>query len=267
MSSSFSFTRLGKLITKQFYENARFYTFSLLALAGLLALTFAFWLGTSRPNYHEEVTYFIFLFGLFITGTVFASLSFNMLGSRDKGVYWLGVPATHLEKLVCIIFYTTIVYFVLYCLCFLIIKSLAVIIIKQLIKENPSYTYIEVDGFNEGFGKVVPYFICGFFAVQALYLLGSVYFSRYTFVVTTVIGAILFFAFGFYLTVIHNKMFDNNISWDIVDAKKYNIGIRNSYYLYSISPTLVNILKYIVQFACAPLFWVVTWYRLKEKEI
>ncbi len=104
MSSTLSLTRLGKLITKQLFENSRLYIFSILALFGLLSLVFAFWFVAAGPNYHEEQTYIIFIFGLFIAGTVFAGMSFNMLGSKDKGIYWLSVPATHLEKLICTIF-------------------------------------------------------------------------------------------------------------------------------------------------------------------
>ncbi len=98
MTSSFSFSRLGKLITKQFYENSRLYTFAVLAIVSLLGLIFAFWIVATGPNYNEENTWFIFLIGLFVTGSIFASMSFSMLGSKDKGIYWLGVPATHLGK-------------------------------------------------------------------------------------------------------------------------------------------------------------------------
>ena len=220
MFSSFSLSRLEKLITKQFFENARLYTYSVLALAGLLALAFAFWIATGKPDFHEEATYVIFLFGLFIAGSVFASMSLSMLGSKDKGTYWLGVPATHLEKLVCTIFYTTIAFTAIYCLCFFTIKWLAIIAIKELVKENPSLSYIQMSESNSGgFARAIPYFMYGFFAVQALYLLGSVYFSRYTFVVTTVIGSVIIFAFAYFLTRIHDGML-GPVNWNMVSVKK-----------------------------------------------
>lgn len=269
MFSSFSLSRLGKLITKQFFENARLYIYSVLALAGLLALAFTFWIATGKPDYHEEATYVIFLFGLFIAGSVFASMSLNMLGSKDKGMYWLCVPATHLEKLVCTIFYTTIAFTAIYCLCFYVIKWIAVIAIKELVKEKSLLSYTEMSESNSGgFGKAIPYFIYGFFAVQALYLLGSAYFSRYTFVVTTVAGSVIFFVFAYYLTRINDNMFgQGNWNWNIISMKKFDAGIKNGYLLYSVSPFVSNIVKYAVQFAWAPLFWIITWFRLKEKEI
>lgn len=266
MSSTFSFSRLGKLITKQLFENSRLYIFSVLALFALLAIIFTFWISASGPNFREEETYIIFLFGLFIAGSVFASISFNMLGSKDKGIYWLGVPATHLEKLICTIFYTTIVFTIAYCLCFYIVKMLAIAFLSEYMKKLPGSTYTELTDFKHGFGSVIKFFIYGYFAVQSLYLLGSVYFSRYSFIITTVASAFIIFVFVYYLSRIHDNML-GPVGWDLISAKKWDAGVKDGYFLYSISPTVANIFKYLVQFAWAPLFWIVTWFRLKEKEI
>ncbi len=71
-------------------------------------------------------------------------------------------------------------------------------VLKELIKENPQLSYTEMGGLGQGFGEAIPYFIYGYFAVQSLYLLGSVYFRRYTFILTTVVGALLFFILDFF---------------------------------------------------------------------
>ncbi len=261
MSSTFSFSRLGKLITKQFFENSRLYIFSALALFGLLALVFAFWIGTGGPRYYEQETYIIFLFGLFTSGAAFAAMSFGMLGSKDKGIYWLSVPATHLEKLICTVFYSTIVFTIVYCICFYTVKSVSVAFIEEYIRKHPGAAYIELNDFEHGFGGAIKYFIYAYFAVHSLYLLGSVYFTRYSFVLTTVIGSAVIFAFGYYINRIHYNMPGE---WEVTSLRKNDAG---GYLLYSISPAVKNMLKYTVQFAWVPLFWVVTWFRLKEKEI
>jgi hypothetical protein len=264
MSSTFSISRLGKLIVKQLFENSRLYIFSVLALFGLLSLVFAFWISATGPHFYEVGAYIIFLFGLFITGSVFASMSFNMLGSKDKGIYWLGIPATHLEKLICTIFYSTIVFTLVYCLCFYIIKTISISFLTEYIKNNPGMSYEPLTDFEHGFGAAIKYFIYAYFAVQSLYLLGSVYFSRYSFVITTVVGALLIFAFGYYINRIQNNLHG---VFDMTSLIIRDSGIKDSYLLYSLSPTISNILKYLVQFAWAPLFWIVSWFRLKEKEI
>jgi hypothetical protein len=268
MSSTFSFSRLGKLINKQLFENARLYTFSVLALFGLLALIFAFYIAVGGPEYREENTWFIFLIGLFIAGTIFASMAFNMLDSKDKGIYWLGLPATHAEKLVCTIFYTTVCFTVVYCICFFIVKYLAVLFIVEYIKDKPLFSYKEMGDYSKGFGEVLPYFLYAYFALQAFYLLGAVYFSRYTFVLTTVVGAIVIFAMAYYINRLDDAMFDKDgISWQLVSANKYNVQEKGKYHQYSLSPGIISVLKYFLQFAWAPLFWIISWYRLKEKEM
>ena len=261
MSATFSFSRLGKLIAKQFYENSRLYLISTLALLGLLSLAFTFWITVAGPNYQEEETYFIFLFGLFLAGAIFASMSFNMLGRKDKGIYWLGIPATHLEKLVCTILFSVVLFFIVYCLCFYLVKSIALTYLDSRV----GAIYTEMNGSNDGFGSVFKYFLYAYFAVQSLYLLGSVYFSRYSFIVTTVVGALVMFLFVYYITQIDRFMEPD--SWELFTVKRADANVQDSYFLYSVSPTVVDIIKYAVQFLWVPVFWVATWYRLKEKEI
>ena len=266
MSSSFSLSRLVKLIKKEFFENARLYLLSILALFGLLALIFTFWIGVSDPDYHEEGTYLIFLMGLYISGSAFASMSFSKLGSKDKGIYWLGIPATHSEKLICSIFYSTILFTIVYCLVYYAVKSLAISFLLEYIKKYPGSTYTEMTDFEHDFGGVIRNLVFGYFGVQSIYLLGSVYFSRYSFIVTSVLGAFILLIFGYYLTRLNEHILGNNIVWNLITADKSG-DVQEGVYRYSVSSGLADFLTYAIRYAWAPLFWVITWIRLKEKEI
>lgn len=265
MSSTFSFSRLGKLITKQFFENSRLYLFSILALIGLLSLVFGFWFLAAGPRYDERETYNIYISGLFVAGTIFASMGFHMLASKDKGIYWLGVPATHLEKLICTILFSTLLFTIVYTLCFLLVKTIGVSLIEGFINNHPGTTYEKVDIFEKGAKSHILYFLYAYFAVQSLYLLGSVYFPRYSFIVTTVAGALIIFVFVYYVSELDDK-FMEGFAWNIVSARKAE-GTVGGYFLYSVSPAVASICKLALQFAWAPVFWLVTWYRLKEKEL
>src|SRR5690606_27517759 len=164
-----------------------------------------------------------FLFGLFLAGTIFASMSFNMLGRKDKGIYWLGIPATHLEKLVCTILFSTVLFFIVYCLCFYLIKSIALTYLATKI----GAVYTEMQASEDGFGSVIKYFLYAYFAVQSLYLIGSVYFSRYSFIVTTVIGALVMFVFVYYITQIDRFMEPD--SWELFTVKRADVNVQDSY--------------------------------------
>ena len=267
MTTTFSFSRLLQLIRKQWIENSRLYLYSVLALLGLLGLIMIFWVISDGQHYSEDSLYIIFLFGLFIAGAVFASMSFSMLGNKEKGTYWLAFPASHLEKLLCMIFYNVIVFTIVYCACFFLLKSAAVGYVNSLVAEYPGkYTFRRsVWDSNRSFLGVVPYFLYAFFAVQAFYLLGSVYFSRYTFVITTIAGSALIFLFSYYSIELTQGTF-HGYSWNGDHLRKYS-GDYNTYQRYSLSPWVSDLFWFFVKYIWAPVFWVVAWYRLKEKQI
>ncbi len=145
MNNAFSFSRLWLLIKKQWFDNVKLYMLSILAVFGLMAIVFFIWTWTSGPNYDEVETYIIFFVGLFVTGLIFASITFGALGDRPKGIYWLSVPATHLEKLICGIFYSTILFTTFYFACFYIIQPITLIVLEM----KPGYSVKRIPHWNE----------------------------------------------------------------------------------------------------------------------
>jgi hypothetical protein len=267
MTTTFSFPRLLQLIRKQWFENSRLYIFSILAMLGILGLVMIFWVITDEPNYSEDSLYIIFLFGLFIAGSVFASMSFSMLGNKERGTYWLAFPASHLEKLICMIFYNVVVFTAVYCACFFLLKSMALSYVNSLVAGNKDYSFrVSSWDSDRSFLGIVPYFLYGYFAVQSFYLLGSVYFPRYSFVITTVVGSALILVFVYYSAEILKGSFYEEFSWNGDHLRKYE-GDFTSYKRYDLSPVLTDILTFAIKFIWAPVFWVVAWFRLKEKQI
>src|SRR5215216_3364287 len=100
MNNTLDISRLMRLMRKHWIENFSFYGMAALALFGLLAVVFTIWLAGSSLNYAEGGLYLIYFSGLFIAGCILASASFSMLGDKAKGGFWLGLPASHLEKFI-----------------------------------------------------------------------------------------------------------------------------------------------------------------------
>jgi hypothetical protein len=268
MTTTFSFPRLLQLIRKQWFENSRLYLFSTLALLGMLGLVMFFWLIADGKNYSEDSLYIIFVFGIFISGAVFASMAFSMLGNKEKGTYWLAFPASHLEKLICMIFYNVIVFTVVYCACFFLLKSLTVTYVNSLVAGDPqAYTFRRsIWDSNHSFLGLLPYFLYCFFAVQAFYMLGSVYFPRYSFVITTIVGSALIFVFTYYSMSLLKGSFQEGFSWNGGHIRKYE-GDFTSYRRYDLPPVFTNLIIFGLKYIWAPVFWIVAWFRLKEKQI
>jgi hypothetical protein len=117
--------------------------------------------------------------------------------------------------------------------------------------------------------NVFPNFLYGFFAVQSLYLLGSIYFSRFSFIITTVIGVALLFLFIWLSITLIKTSLPEGFNWDGLSVTKYEIkgGTEGGLYKYQLPALAFSTLLFLAKFIWAPVFWLITWFRLKEKEI
>lgn len=260
MNNTFSFHRLGLLIRKQWYDNARLYLLSSLALFGVMALVFFLWvISDENPfqPYHEENTFIIYIIGLYITGLIFSGLTFSQLSDKAKGIYWLSIPATHLEKLLCGIFYSTVLFTLVYTTCFYIIQPLTLWFIELLGKE-----VVRLERYpNFLLQSFYVYFSC-----QALFMLGSVYFGRHA-IIKTILASLLFFtAVSLFMHGVNRLFFPGEgVRW--MDFVTLQDQTKNPVQVYALPYYLHDFLINFIRYGFAPVFLVVTYFRLKEKEI
>jgi hypothetical protein len=267
MTKNFSFRRLGLLIKKQATESLKLYLLSAAALLLLLSMVFIFHRYMSFPHYHEETSYIIFIFGLIIAGAVFASFSFQQLATKEKATYFLSFPASTSEKLTAALFFNLIIFPVTYTVIFYLVNSVFWAYISSLVGENGGLdggvrlSYVDWQN-PRGFMEVFPFFFYVFFAVQAFYIMGSVYFTRFGFIKTTIVGIMLIFLFVWYF----NEIIDDNFQGFNPDLtmNRFSAGEMKVYELSAFSKELViNFVKFI----WAPVFWLVTYFRLRESQV
>lgn len=269
MNSNFSFERLFGLIRKQWIENSRFYLLGSLALFGLMTICMIFfWVLMDGRQYSESFAYSLYLIGLFLTGTIYGSISFSILGSKEKGQYWLSFPASHAEKLVTSIFYNVILFFIIYTLSFLVVKWGCQLYIESYISTHKWASLRPMDWEN-GIGEVFYYFVWGYFCLQALFMLGSVYFKQYAFIKTAIFVSIIAGVFTFLLAKVSMNFFQGyGFNMENLEIRDHhvpeNYGIYKSY---SLGTGLATTLRYLLTYCWIPVFWLITWYRLKEKEL
>jgi cation transport ATPase len=113
MNQKFSFRRWRLLVAKHGAENKNRYLISLIALTGLLYMWFVFVMKTDQhhplaPGL-QEITFY---FSLFLVGPFYATQFFKEIHSRTKGINYLMLPASSLEKLLCGLFYTLFIFFI-----------------------------------------------------------------------------------------------------------------------------------------------------------
>jgi hypothetical protein len=261
MHNTFSFSRLWLLIKKQWFDNRKLYTLSAGALAGILAIIFTLWISfNGNHTYHEDQTHIIFLVMLFIGGLIFASIIFSPLADKSRGIYWLSVPATAMEKLVCGIFYGILVFIAAYLLCFFAIQKIAL----TLISVNPKNTLKAAEHSIFAY-KASPYIFYVFLALQSLFILGSAYFEKFAFIKTIIIMVVVIFTFSLFVQFVMLKILPPHIGMN--DLTTFRIYDDNAVRIYRIPQWAGNTLSFLAKFIWAPVLLTATYFRLKEKEI
>jgi len=282
MSHAFDFSRWALLVARHWSENRKRYLLSLLAIAGLLTGLYSFIIlathRTIRPNI-QSISYF---FGLFLAGCLFASTTFDELSSAPRGIGYLLLPASHLEKFLCHVFYTVIVFFVSYTLIFYLVDIPMVHLSESVDLKWNSYANVKDDPFvhahvmnifsNKDEMKVVPipldlntYFLTAYFIAQAAFILGSVYFSKYSFIKTTIwLFALYFFVF-IYFGLILSRLAPENAVYESLSSWRLNAADGQSYVL--LPGWADEVYYFTMKYVFTLVFLVIAYFRLREKEI
>lgn len=282
MNQVFSFNRWLLLVAKHWSENRKKYLLGILAITGIILIWFLFNIIMDQyrsMGFGTQVgTYFV---GLFIVGCLYASTLFSDLASRPKGINYLSLPASQLEKTLCALLYGVVIFFTAYTIVFYIADIIMVKIANEV-----SYVYWQK---NHTVGDVfVPekvvnilrledmsakkinigfFFLLGYFAVQSAYILGSVYFTRFSFIKTTVsllvLGLFIIIFVGKVLNVFmpHGNFYEGITSYRLYEGGEMSEKIIRL-------PEWVGVTTlFLLKYAFAPIFWIVTYFRVKEKEI
>jgi len=252
--------------------------------------------------FHMELQVIYFFTGLFLVGCLFASVLFSELSSKSKGIFYLTVPASHFEKFLCALFYGLIFFTAVYSGIFYMVDTTVVkvsnnirynewLLQQKLYKATPDvYGFQEDQPFkpapvvnvfyyekdSENVTDYVPdekhkepnyywWVWLGFFAAQAIYLLGSVYYGAYSFVKTTICLMVVAAFFYFLFQSI-------DIAWRYGSETYYTFDHASLYkdtvhYIFRIPKGVLDTELFILKYVFTPLFWFVAILRLKEKQV
>ena len=274
MNQFFSFNRFTLLVLKHWADNKKRYGLSVLAFFGLLITWFVFTMLTEfddRPMGRgaQQVTFFL---SLFAVGTFYSSQYFRDLGSRAKGINFLLVPASAFEKLLCSLLYTVLLFFVVFTAAFYLVDFLMVAIANTLPgqekldeKTNVINVFkVIIIRFNE---DSTINFLLFFFSVQAVFLLGSVYFEKYSFIKTIIscfVAGFLLFCFMYFFS--EQLLPDGDYRQGFFTSYRVHVDGVNDH-LVQVPRWIGEVFRFLVMYAAAPFLWIVTYYRLKEKQV
>lgn len=263
MNQTFSLSRWLLLMRRHWMENGTLYLYGILTIIGAIGISLFFWV-QSNHDYRQTDLFVMYMFGLYVVGAIFASGSFDVLQKKEKGVYYLTLPASHFEKLLTLIVYNTLLFTFIFSLCFYGMQWLTVLIVKAKAAAHPDQFHYTAAKFGQNvwLDQALGYFAILFFGVQALFLLGSVYFKRFSFLLTLIALAIFFCLGIYYFNNLQGAFFPNHF-WSASGLYPRYGGDK----VYRMPESVRFVLKWICLLGWAPLFWSAAWFRLREKEI
>lgn len=273
MNQVFNFGRWALLTGKHWNENKKKYLLGLGSIGALLVLWYLFLILTNPPHAMREdvqvITYFV---GLFLIGCLFASMWFGELSDGPKGMQYLLVPASTFEKLLTALLYAVLLFFICYTIVYYVVDVIMVRVCNAVDAARgigtPGKVQTIVNIFRPGNmndSSVIVYLYLIYLVVQAGFLLGSVYFSKYSFVKTAIAMLAVFLFFVFFLGKVMNGIMPAGHYSESMFAYRLYEGSRDK--IVRIPAYVSDTILFLLKYAFAPLFWVTAYFRLKEKEV
>ena len=205
---------------------------------------------------------------IIIAGVFYAARFFREIHSSGNGVAYFMIPATQLEKMTVGIVMTSFYYFAMIIIAYAAGNLLGTLFNNMLASMNFSVVGIDIfhhsslqwklfvtDSANpfanigKSFFSLFLFFLLG----QSVYLLGSTYFKNNQFLKTLLATNIIQICL-FILFVIELVLFTGRTNV-IVENPSYDIGMM-----------IGRIMRYTTCFLI-PFFWVVSYFRLTEKQV
>ncbi|MDB5089486.1 MAG: hypothetical protein JWR09_3480 [Mucilaginibacter sp.] len=252
-----SLTHFTLLFKRQWFENRKAWLVGSAAIAAILAFLFLLawhW----RTSFNGDTLHGIFLLLLFGGGGLFMSAILKDLGNKQKGIWFLILPASAATKLAIALVYGIMVYLTAYFALFYGVKAL---VVWFLVPSGLSWGYFDL--FKNGFYQ----FLFTFVSFQSIILLGSIYFNKSQFLKTLLLIITgLFIAFNGNSLLLKLMTGESNLDSSIpLDYFQFVHNGENIYvYLPDAAGVAVSVLLWVIVPIC---LWVITWFRLKEKEL
>lgn len=280
MNQVFDFTRFRLLVIRHWMENRQRYLLSLGAIAGLLILwfVFIFLMGEGRWSPEPDFQTGTYYFALFVAGSLFASSLFAPLASKGKGINYLSVPASHLEKLLVSLLYGFIIFFISFTVVFYAVDWLMLQIMNpiaasnfkpydptEVFKPQPLANVFRFDVNRIDGTPLVIYILMGYFAVQSAFMAGSVFFKKFSFIKTVLAVLVIAFAYWLVMYIIIVSMLPEGGFRD--ELAYFRIRAEGNTGSVKVPAWMITACKVFFVYCITPLLWLASWYRLKEKEI
>ncbi|MFN8258502.1 MAG: hypothetical protein U0W24_22630 [Bacteroidales bacterium] len=248
----FDFNRLKYLIIRQFTLNYKTMMIAVGAIAGFLLVVGTLTIVFAHKNYNDEQILGLIMPTLFLTGIIYTSMVFAELNNPNRGYVYLTLPASAFEKLVTAWLFSS-VFYIVFSAVFLLFINLCYLAIANLFSSS-QVALVNI------FDPDVLYMFGTYLVVQSVFFLGAIYFRRINFLKTILSWFLFFMVIAIYSGILAKILF-GTASFDSAQFS-HSIELEITFENY-----VVPVLKFIRWFLVAPFFLVVSYFRLKERQV
>jgi hypothetical protein len=255
MNQKFSFKRIGLLLRRYFIENQNYeiYLWSILTIVFMI-----FRNGNSAGTI------------LIVVGALYAVRFFKVFNYTPNGIQYLMVPATQVEKIISVLMLNTVYFVLMFSIVFSVGNLIGNLLEKIFYGLNNSVAlqfFHSTSGFEFNFQGLKNIWISfgAFASIQAIFTLGSLYFKRNA-VFKTLLSL---FVVGVALGILEYIIFKITIgsfteTFNALNAADF---VWNEAMLPETLTKTWKVFWKISGYLFIPFCWLVSYFRLTEKEI
>ena len=248
------------LFKKHTLEHGKTYALSTAVLAGILFIALFFFGYINRGHLRAGEQTMLFVFVMSAAGSIFGSMIFADLGDKSKAIPALMLPASHFEKYLVGLIYSYFIFLAVFVATFYLADVIVVDIMKHELEEDKVINVFDPNG-----KPAQAYVIFTLFHAFAFF--GAIFFKKLHFIKT----AILFFiCFGLLFLInayVLNMLFAAHTQFEVtVPFGGISIVENDNFSRLVVTDDMFNYGKVIFVIVIL-LFWTVTYFRLKEKEV
>ncbi len=248
---SFSFKRILLLMQKTLYENAKSVLTGLITVFGLFS--FILFMSALKDGAAWDKLQTFYFIGLFIAGFFISGSAFSNFRNKEKTMSYLTLPASSSEKFISEWLLTSIIYIIIYSVIFFVF-NLLVFLIGDVFNFKVSF----INLFTEETLRMFLHYII----IQSVLLAGAATFKKIPLFFT--ISSI--FIFGLIITV-YITLLTLSIKGQFEVFRFSGNGIQGNNFNYDLKDHwLLHVPGIMYYYVTAPVFWIYTYFKLKEKE-
>lgn len=251
---TFSIKRVFLLMQKSVYENAKYVLTGLTTVFGIFTVVLFFNALKDGEAWKNMQSFYVI--GFIIAGLIVSGMAFTNLRSKEKAMSYLSLPASLLEKLLAELLLTTIGFIIMYTAIFYVFNIL-VYFVGAPFNLHANILNIFTAEVFEGYWLYI--------ILQSVLLTGAATFRKAPLFLTL----FSLFVAGTALLIIM-VLIALSLKGYIESSGLENLRITDDGFLKGENPEhhpLIQIPKIMFYYVTAPLFWVIAYFKLKEKEV